>query len=318
MRILVTGSAGFIGSHLAYRLLGNGHSVVGLDNLDPYYSLKQKGRNLDRLRTFDTFIFLQGDIRHKKIGSIFRQYRPEIVIHLAAKAGVRASMADPRGYFSTNVDGTLNILELARQYGIWKVMAASSSSVYGDNRKVPFSETDPVDSQVSPYAASKRAMEVMAQNYSRVYGLPIQLFRFFTVYGPSGRPDMAPALFSRALLDDQPIKVFGGMDSQRDYTYIDDIVDGLVAAMGMDDQFAVYNLGNNRPEPLSALIAAIESAVGKKARIEIVAKQPGDVEKTWADISWAQKRFGYQPKIQLREGIARHVEWLRDFTLSPS
>lgn len=311
MQILVTGVAGFIGSHAATRLLKDGHDVIGLDSLDPYYSMAQKQNNLSLLKKSKRFSFLQTDIRHRGLSDIFEQYRPEVVLHLAAKAGVRASLEDPVSYFSTNVSGTLNILEQAKKFGVKKVMAASSSSVYGSNTKVPFSESDAVDNQVSPYAASKRAMEVMAKNYSLTYHLPIQLFRFFTVYGPSGRPDMAPYIFSKKILSGETVTVFDGLDNERDFTYIDDIIEGMMGALKVEEDFAIYNLGNNRPEPLSALIAAIEKATKMKSRVKIEEKRQGDVKRTWADIRLAQEKFGYQPKTSLDQGIKKFVAWLK-------
>lgn len=312
MKIIITGGAGFIGSQTAKKLLQLGHSVSILDNLDPYYPVKLKRHNLDELRTagLTPADFHQLDIRDTGLlSTTFQTIKPEVVIHLAAKAGVRSSIEDPESYFSTNVDGTLNVLQAARKVGVRKVLVASSSSVYGINATVPFCETDPVESQISPYAASKRALEVLCKMYAEVYALPIQAFRFFTVYGPSGRPDMAPAIFTKAILNDQPLTIYGGTDSQRDYTYIDDIVSGLVHALEVDDRFEIYNLGNDQPQPLSELITAVEIATGKTAKLNIVEKQVGDVDKTWADVSKARTKLKYQPTTSLHAGIQKFVRW---------
>lgn len=311
MKILVTGSAGFIGSHTAEKLLQDDHEVLGIDNLDPYYSLKLKEYNLNSLHKHSSFHFEKLDILDaNKMARTVQAFHPDAIIHLAAKAGVRNSIENPAEYFAVNVQGTMNVLEAARQAGVKKVLAASSSSVYGNNEKVPFSTTDVVENQVSPYAASKKAVEVLGKMYHTVYGLPIQLFRFFTVYGPSGRPDMAPAIFLRAILNDQILPVFGDVNSERDYTYVDDIVDGLLSALTVDDSFAIYNLGNNQPEPLSHLIEAIESAANKKAQISVTPRKQGDVLRTWADISDSHRRLGYQPKVTLHDGIQRFYSWL--------
>lgn len=313
MKILVTGAAGFIGSHTSQKLLELGHEVLGFDNLDPYYPIALKKYNLDQLSLDTHFSFQEADILNISVlDKTIQTYKPDAIIHLAAKAGVRNSIEQPATYFAVNVQGTMNVLEAARKAGVQKILAASSSSVYGNNEKTPFSTTDIVESQVSPYAASKRAVEVLGKMYSHVYNMPIQLFRFFTVYGPSGRPDMAPAIFARALLHDQPIPVFGDLHSQRDYTYVDDIVDGLISALFVDDTFAIYNLGNNQPQPLSQLISAAEKAAGKKANIVVTPRKQGDVLRTWADISDSQTRLHYQPKVTLEEGMQRFYSWLKE------
>jgi UDP-glucuronate 4-epimerase len=313
MKILVTGSAGFIGSHTTQKLLDSGHTVLGIDNLDPYYPLALKEHNLNNLMKNKGFQFEKLDILNSEaLNTSVGKFKPRAIIHLAAKAGVRNSIEQPASYFAVNVQGTMNVLEAARAHGVKKVLAASSSSVYGNNTKIPFSTNDVVESQVSPYAASKRAVEVLAKMYAEVYGLPIQLFRFFTVYGPSGRPDMAPAIFARALLHDREIPVFGDLESERDYTYVDDITDGLLSALVTDDSFAIYNLGNNRPEPLSSLIAATEKAAGKKANIVVTPRKQGDVLKTWADIDASRQRLNYTPKVSLEEGMQRFYSWLQE------
>lgn len=310
-KILVTGAAGFIGSHLCKALLERGHQVVGIDNLDPLTSLELKQARLA------TLISPRWEMREldildaNQLLELVSEVQPNAIIHLAAKAGVRASIDQPTAYFSTNVIGSLNVLETARGAGVEKVMIASSSSVYGNQAQVPFSESEVNLQPISPYAASKLALEIMARNYHLVYKTPIQLFRFFTVYGPAGRPDMAPALFASAIMQEKPLTIFGGTSSQRDYTYIDDIVAGLIRALERNDEFAIYNLGNSHPEPLSALIEALEAAIGKKAQLNIIEKQPGDVERTWADVSLAQKNLLYKPEISLNDGIARFIDWLK-------
>lgn len=311
MKILITGGAGFIGSHTAISLKKDTHDVIVIDNLDPYYQLKLKQYNLKNLKK-NKIPFYKIDIRNKEtLKEAFIKFKPEIVIHLAAKAGVRNSIAHPEEYFSVNVSGTLNILQTSKFSGVKTVMVASSSSVYGINTKIPFSEEDEVENQISPYAASKRAMEVLCKMYSKAYGLNIQIFRFFTVYGPSGRPDMAPAIFTKAIDQKQPIKIFGSLTTQRDYTYIDDIVDGLKQALLIHNKFEIYNLGNNKPVSLKNFISAIEEEVGKKALMQFIPPQQGDVPKTWADINKSQSVFDYNPKHSIGKGIAKFAEWYK-------
>ena len=310
MRFVVTGGAGFIGSHISRALLTQGHDVLVFDNLDPSYPIELKRYNLKQLKKYPQFTFAQIDIRDtEKLSANFDTFKPEIIFHLAAKAGVRQSFKEPEEYFSVNVLGTLSILEAARRHGVQQVLAASSSSVYGNDSPIPFSESNPTEHQISPYASSKKAMEVMCKTYAEVYKLPIQLFRFFTVYGPSGRPDMAPALFTSAIVDGKPFQVFGGLTSERDYTFITDIVEGLLQAMKHSVPFGIYNLGNNQPISLKTFIKTIEEATGNKANFKIIEKQQGDVEKTWADISLAQNQFEYQPKTSLDKGIKDFVWW---------
>ncbi len=308
--ILVTGGAGFIGSHTAEALLALGHDVSILDNSDPYYPIRLKQYNVSRLEDKGLKHNFSVDILQKQdLEDVFSQLHPDVVIHLAAKAGVRNSVEHPAAYVDVNVQGTVHIMDMARKYQTKKLMMASSSSVYGDNTKIPFSEEDIVESQVSPYAGSKRAMEVIAKTYARVYGLPIQLFRFFTVYGPSGRPDMAPMLFTKAIDQHKEISVFGGTASRRDYTYIDDIVAGLIGALGVDDQFEIYNLGNSTPVSLQEFIDTIAKVLQKKPKLSLTAKRVGDVEQTWADITKAKKAFGYTPRHSLEQGLQKTIDW---------
>ncbi len=309
MKILITGGAGFIGSNLAISLKKLRHQILVIDNLDSYYQLKLKKYNLEKLKKAGVF-FKKIDIRdQKRINLLLKQTRPDIIIHLAAKAGVRNSILFPQEYFDVNVNGTLNILQAAKNNNVKKVLVASSSSVYGNNSKVPFSEKDLVDNQISPYAASKKAMEVLCKMYSQTYKLNILVFRFFTVYGPSGRPDMAPAIFTKLINQNQPIKIFGSVNTQRDYTFIDDIVKGLTNALTIDKEFDIYNLGNNNPVKLKDFILAIETALSKKAILEFLPPQPGDVKKTWADITKAKKAFKFSPQTSINEGIKKFVKW---------
>lgn len=311
MKILVTGGAGFIGSHVASKLSKRKHKVFILDNLDPYYPIKLKKSNLKNLQK-QSVSFYKLDIRNSNsLKRLVKKLRPDIIIHLAAKAGVRNSILYPEEYFSVNVGGTLNLLQAAKECKVKKVMIASSSSVYGTNKKVPFSESDIVENQISPYAASKRSMEVLCKMYSHTYDLNIQIFRFFTVYGPSGRPDMAPVIFIKSIDAGKPINVFGNLKTERDYTYIDDVVDGLIKALKVKDKFTIYNLGNNKPVFLGKFIKTIEKTLEKKAKLTYLSPQPGDVPKTWADISKSKKIFNYNPKTTIENGIKKFIDWYK-------
>lgn len=311
MKILVTGGAGFIGSHTSIALRKRGHKVAVIDNLDSYYQLKLKKYNLQQLKKHYVS-FNKIDIRNSAaLKRTFAKVKPDIVMHIAAKAGVRNSILYPKEYFSINVDGTLNVLEAAKENSAKKVMIASSSSVYGNNKKVPFAENDPVENQISPYAASKRAMEVLCKMYSQTYGLPVQIFRFFTVYGASGRPDMAPAIFTKAIDREKPMKIFGSLTSERDYTYIDDVVDGLLKALKINDKFAIYNLGHNKPISLRKFISVIEKLLEKNAILKFIPPQPGDVKRTWASISKAKRIFNYNPKTSVEDGMGKFISWYK-------
>ncbi len=309
MKILVTGAAGFIGSNASVALIKENHKILAIDNLDPYYSTKLKRHNIKKLKDAN-ISFSIADIRDKnKLSKVFKLFNPEIVLHLAAKAGVRNSVNFPEEYFEVNVLGTLNLLQLANEHKVKKIMIASSSSVYGNNLKIPFSEEDIVENQISPYAASKKAMESLAKMYSQVYNLNIQLFRFFTVYGPSGRPDMAPFIFTKSIDSGIPIKIYGNLDTERDYTYIEDIVNGLIGALKIQEKFNIYNLGNNKPIKLKYFISVIENILSKKANIEIIPSQIGDVPRTWADIKKAKRLIKYHPKTSLQEGMGKFIKW---------
>ncbi len=313
MTILVTGAAGFIGSHTSEALLKQGHQVIGLDNLNEYYNPEWKKENLVPLQKYDSFVFYQQDIRDAAgVEELFELHQVEAIVHLAARAGVRASIENPLIYEETNVRGTLNLLEIARQKKIKQFVFASSSSVYGNQKKVPFSETDPCNQPISPYAATKKATEMLAHTYAHLYDINCIGLRFFTVYGPAGRPDMAPYLFTEAILTGQPIKKFGDGNTRRDYTYIDDIVVGVTAAVSLKRKFEIINLGNNTPVSLNEFIETLENITGKKMLIEQKELQPGDVEQTYADISKAQELLGFQPRTPFRDGLVKFVQWYQE------
>lgn len=313
MKILVTGGAGFIGYHTAKKLLELKHKVVVVDNLDPYYSVELKSYNLSMLQKDKNFKFVELDICDKqRLPSLCKKEKFDAIIHLAAKAGVRNSLQYPEQYFRVNVIGTLNILELSKNLGIKKLLIASSSSVYGINKKVPFSETDRVDQQISPYAASKKSLETLAYTYHHLYGLNIQLFRFFTVYGPSGRPDMAPFIFTDAISKGKEIKIFGSDQTERDYTFVADIVQGLTNALSVGDKFEIYNLGNDKPVKLAVFIQTLEKIIGKKAKTKIVESQAGDVSVTWANIDKAKHKLDYLPQTSLPEGLSKFYQWYEE------
>ncbi|MCK5172853.1 MAG: NAD-dependent epimerase/dehydratase family protein [Planctomycetes bacterium] len=312
MKAFVTGSAGFIGSHLCQRLLRDGWEVVGLDNFDDFYSPAVKRANIAACLTNDGFRLVEGDIRDVAVvEGILADGGADIIVHLAAKAGVRPSIEDPVGYQDVNVGGTVVMLEAARRFGVKKFVFASSSSVYGNNEKVPFVETDNVDYPISPYAATKKAGELLCHTFSHLYGIDMTCLRFFTVYGPRQRPDLAIHKFSRLIEAGEPIDVFGDGSMRRDFTYIDDIIDGIVAAMDRIEGYEIYNLGESRPVRLDELICRIEEALGKKARINRLPMQPGDVKQTYADVTKAVERLGYQPKTEIEVGLARFAEWLK-------
>lgn len=312
MKALITGPAGFIGSHLCQRLLQDGWEVIGLDNFDDFYSPAVKRANIAACLDNDGFKLVEGDIRDGAVvEGILADGGVDIIVHLAAKAGVRPSIEDPVGYQDVNVSGTVVMLEAARRFGVNKFVFASSSSVYGNNEKVPFAETDNVDYPISPYAATKKASELLCHTYSHLYGIDMTCLRFFTVYGPRQRPDLAIHKFSRLIEAGEPIDVFGDGSMQRDFTYIDDIIDGVVAAMDRGRGYEIYNLGESRPVRLDELICRIEEALGKKARINRLPMQPGDVKQTYADVTKAVERLGYQPKTEIEAGLARFVEWLK-------
>lgn len=302
----MTGGAGFIGSHLCERLLKEGYFVINLDNFNNYYDPKIKWRNIQEALKSENYALYVGDIRDNKILDQIseEQGKIDIVCHLAAMAGVRSSLKDPVEYVSVDIGGTVNMLEFARRNGVEKFVFASSSSVYGKNSKVPFSEDDPLEGQVSPYATAKRAGELYCQTYSEIYNIPIVALRFFTVYGPRQRPEMAIHLFTRLIIEGKPIPVFGDGSTARDYTYIDDIIEGVYRAMLYDKtKFEIFNLGNSKTVKLSELIAIIEQVTGKKAIIDRKPMQLGDVEITYANISKSKEMMLYSPVTSIEEGI---------------
>ncbi len=330
--ILVTGVAGFIGHALAKRLLADGRAVVGLDNLNDYYSVQLKRDRLAELLPHPNFTFVQEDLANREaMTRLFAAHRFDVVVNLAAQAGVRYSLVNPASYVDSNLVGFGNILEGCRNTGVKHLVFASSSSVYGANTKMPFSEHDNVDHPVSLYAASKKAGELMAHTYSHLFGLPCTGLRFFTVYGPWGRPDMALFLFTKAIVDGQPIKVFNQGRMERDFTYIDDIVEGVVRVMDRVPQsnpdwsgdapdpatsycpWRVYNIGNNRKEPLLRYIEVLEQCLGRKAEKEFLPMQPGDVPATWADASELVHDTGFQPDTPIETGVQRFVDWYRGY-----
>jgi UDP-glucuronate 4-epimerase len=309
-KVLVTGAAGFIGSSLSKKLLENGLQIVGLDCLNDYYNPEWKMQNLAELEQYPSFKFVRGDILDEKLlTNLFSEHKFKVIAHIAARAGVRPSIAEPKLYESVNVRGTLNLLEAAKEHAVPKFVFASSSSIYGNQTKMPFSEDDRVDSPISPYAATKKAGEELCYTYSHLYGISATCLRFFTVYGPKGRPDMAPYLFTEAIMQGQPIKRFGKGDTGRDYTYIDDIVSGIVAAMDYKAPYEVFNLGNSSSVLLRDFIATIEKVTGKRAIIEEHPMQQGDVNSTFADISKAKKLLGYDPQTTLEVGLRNFVAW---------
>jgi UDP-glucuronate 4-epimerase len=312
MKILVTGGAGFIGSHLCERLLREGHEVSIIDDLNDFYSPEIKRANLACVQRVGPAVFHYGDIRDADtVASVFAQANPDAVIHIAARAGVRPSLEQPLLYEETNVRGTVVLLEAARKAGVRKFLFASSSSIYGIANRVPFSEEDHLNLPISPYAATKIAGEKLCFTWSHLYGLSVTCLRFFTVYGPRQRPDLAIHKFARLIEAGLPLPFFGDGSMGRDYTYIDDIVGGLMAALSHECRYEVFNLGNSHPVLLTELVSTLENALGKKATLDRQPDQPGDVPITYADTSKAAKLLGYKPRTPFPEGIAKFVEWLR-------
>jgi UDP-glucuronate 4-epimerase len=330
--ILVTGAAGFIGFHLCRRLLTDGHPVLGVDNLSEYYDVDLKRARLKQLETYPDFRFLLLDLAQRGAAKrFFEEHEFDILVHLAAQAGVRYSLQNPHAYGDSNLLGFLNILEGCRRKQVKHLVFASSSSVYGANSKMPFSVHDNVDHPMSLYAASKKANELMAHTYAHLYGLPCTGLRFFTVYGPWGRPDMALFIFTRAILAGEPIKVFNYGNMRRDFTYIDDIVEGVVRVMGgvprphpdwcgaapdPGSSFApyrIYNIGSNRPVDLMEFISILEGCLERAARKELLPMQPGDVPETYADIEDLTRDFGFLPSTPLRDGVRNFVQWYKEY-----
>jgi UDP-glucuronate 4-epimerase len=326
MRVLVTGAAGFIGSHLAERLVARGDEVVGLDNFDAFYPRAVKERNLSGLLAGPRFALVEGDLRElADLERAFSAARPDVVVHLAALAGVQPSLADPARYADVNVLGTVRVTEAARAHGVKRIVFASSSSVYGRDSEPPFKESDPCLQPVSPYASTKRAGELGLFTAHHLYGLDVTCLRFFTVYGPRQRPDLAIHKFARLILAGKPIPLFGDGSTSRDYTWIDDIIDGVVAAVDETGEqrkgapgFRIYNLGGSRTTTLRRLVELISEAVGKKPVIEWKPEQPGDMKRTLADVSLAGKALGYAPRVPIEEGITRFAAWIKATGESPA
>ena len=327
MKILVTGAAGFIGYHLTQSLLSDDHEIVGLDNLNDYYDVSLKNARIKNINN-KNFSFIRADLSKKsEIESVFDKHHFDVVVNLAAQAGVRYSLTNPEKYIESNIVGFTNILEACRHSNISNLVYASSSSVYGMNTKIPFSEDDPINHPVSLYAASKRSNELLAHTYSHLFDLPTTGLRFFTVYGPWGRPDMALFIFTKSILDEKPIQVFNNGEMIRDFTYIDDIVEGIKGAIfkpsksktGLEQEiikpsnstapFEIFNLGNNKPVSLEDFINAIEIATNKKAIKEYLPMQPGDVKKTYAEINKASEYLNFEPKTSIIDGVQKFVEW---------
>ena len=313
-RILVTGGAGFIGSHLCERLLKDGYHVICVDNFDSFYDPNIKIKNVEEMvKEFSQwFELITGDIRnHEHLAEIFKKNRIDFVIHLAARAGVRPSIEQPLLYQDVNIRGMIVLLEACKEYGIKDFIFASSSSVYGENQRVPFSEEDLDIQPISPYGATKRAGELLCYSYHHLYGMNIACLRIFTAYGPRQRPEMAIHKFTRLVDRGEKIPIYGDGSSRRDYTYIDDLIEGIIAVIQRHRGFEIYNLGESQTTTLKELIQMIEEALGKKANIEWLESQPGDVSITYADISKAKRMLGYQPKVKMEEGIKRFVEWYK-------
>jgi UDP-glucuronate 4-epimerase len=313
-KILVTGCAGFIGMHLCESLLKDSYIVYGIDNLNNYYDVKLKKDRLKRLKKSKNFNFLKLDITHKKnLFSAFNKFNPDKVVNLAAQAGVRYSIENPNAYINSNIVGFMNILECARNYEVEGLIYASSSSIYGGNTKVPFSVDDRTDNPISIYAASKKANELMAATYSNLYNLNTTGLRFFTVYGPWGRPDMALYIFTRHILEGKPISVFNNGDMERDFTYIDDIITGVRSAIDKNYKCEIFNLGNNKTENLNEFISLIEKNLNMEAKKFFMPMQLGDVKKTYADIEKSIKKLDFYPKTSINSGIPKFINWFREY-----
>ena len=326
-KVLVTGCAGFIGFHVSNRLMEMGYTVTGLDNLNPFYNEGLKTARLKLLQKHNVFEFAEGDIADCFfVERVFRQYEFKPIVHLAAQAGVRYSLENPHLYVKSNLEGFVNLLEEARRKNTPHFVYASSSSVYGANKKVPFSEQDSVDHPVSLYAATKKSNELMAHVYAHLYGLPVTGLRFFTVYGPWGRPDMAMFKFCKAILEGSPVDMYNQGEMKRDFTYIDDVVEGIIRTMESPPNSRpqnssnapcaphhVYNIGNNQPVELFRLIHVMEQKIGKTANKRMLPMQPGDVPVTYADVDSLAQAVGYRPRTPIEEGVSRFVDWYRDY-----
>lgn len=320
-RYLVTGGAGFIGFYLSKALLDAGAQVTGLDNLNDYYEVSLKEKRLSILKEYPDYRFVKADLADKEaVFQLFEEYRPQIVVNLAAQAGVRYSIDNPDAYIQSNIVGFFHVLEACRNYPAEHLVFASSSSVYGGNKKVPFSTKDQVDKPVSLYAATKKSNELMAYSYSRLYGIPLTGLRFFTVYGPMGRPDMAYFKFARKIMAGEPIQIYNHGDMMRDFTYIDDIVAGVQNVLcnppEQDENgaaYKIYNIGNNKPEKLMDYIAVLEKCLGREAEKEYLPMQPGDVYETYADVQELVDDFGFKPSTTIEEGLGQFAKWFLEY-----
>lgn len=318
---LITGGAGFIGFYLSKSLLEKGAKVIGIDNMNDYYEVSLKEARLAVLKEFSQYHFVKGDIADKEtVLRVFEEYAPQIVVNLAAQAGVRYSIDNPDAYIQSNIVGFFNILEACRHYPAEHLVFASSSSVYGGNTKVPFSTEDKVDNPVSLYAATKKSNELMAYSYSKLYKIPLTGLRFFTVYGPMGRPDMAYFKFAKKIMADEPIQIYNNGDMLRDFTYIDDIVTGVENILCnppvFDEKgaaYKIYNIGNNKPEKLMDYISVLEKCLGKEAKKEYLPMQPGDVYQTYADVSELMNDYGFKPSTTIEEGLSRFADWFLNY-----
>ena len=337
MKILITGAAGFIGSHTALRLLKDGHQVIGLDNFNDYYDPQLKHARVrwieQQVGAFELYRVDLSD--YQALEQLFKTVRPEVVINLAAQAGVRYSLENPKAYLDSNLAGFLNLLEMCRHYPVEHLIYASSSSVYGASHRTPYKVTDSVDHPLSLYAASKKANELMAHSYSHLFGIPATGLRFFTVYGPWGRPDMSPILFAKAICEGQPLKLFNYGMHERDFTYIDDIVESLVRLLDKppkpDQQWnreqpnpatsmapwQLFNIGGQRPVALKEYVSTLEALLGRKAQIQYLPLQPGDVLNTCADVSALEDLTGFGPRVQLAEGLGHFIDWFQNYYGSP-
>jgi UDP-glucuronate 4-epimerase len=318
--VIVTGAAGFVGMHVSRRLLERGDAVVGIDSLTPYYDVSLKERRLALLGEHPRFAFERVDLAEREAArDVFRAARADRVVHLAAQPGVRYSLEHPHAYVDSNVTGFLNVLEGCRHHPVRHLVYASSSSVYGGNTKTPFSEADPVDRPVSLYAATKRANELMAYTYSHLFGIPATGLRLFTVYGPWGRPDMAPMLFAKAIFEGRPIQVFNGGDMRRDFTYVDDVVEAILRVLDRPApvdgcaSHRFYNVGSSAPVELMRFIRVLEAEIDRKARLEMLPMQQGDVSATFADVRDLERDFGFRPTTGIEEGVRRFVAWYRGY-----
>ncbi len=313
-RVAITGAAGFIGSHLTERCLRLGDEVVGVDNFNDFYDPDAKERNIAFALTSDRFDLIRADIRDQEVVSrVFAEFKPTHVVHLAAMAGVRPSIESPAYYTDVNVNGTVSVLEAAAGSQVEQFIFASSSSVYGNNKKTPFSESDPVDYPISPYAATKRAGELISHSYSHLYSMPTACLRFFTVFGPRQRPDLAISKFLRLASEGLPLPIFGDGSTSRDYTYVDDIIDGIMATMeAVGHGFEIYNIGGNKPITLADLLEVIERVIGEPLIIDRKPMQPGDVNRTWADLTKSRRELGYMPQTSTETGIKSQWQWYLD------